>query len=170
MLTWSSPWETCIHCIVWLYFLPISTDMSLFMYGLVVTYPAKCNPSAYKGQITASKSETKEGNTFSQGGVLLVCHKDRPVIPNSHALRAHAEVEVSCCSGTNVFQPIQDTGGWFGCLCTNPASAIGGLGEGRRLPCYVFSCPEQLNRWPCHSLTDSVTEWVTFDFDITEWP
>ena len=107
--------------------------------------PAKCNPSAYKGQITASKSETKEGNTFSQGGVLLVCHKDRPVIPNSHALRAHAEVEVSCCSGANVFQPIQDTGGWFGCLCTNPASAIGGLGEGRRLPCYVFSCPEQLN-------------------------
>ena len=30
----------------------------------------------------------------------------------------------------------------------------------------VFSCPEQLNRWPCHW----VSEWVTFDFDITEWP
>ena len=31
-------------------------------------------------------------------------------------------------------------------------------------PCLV-SCPEQLNRWPCHSLTDR-----PFDFDITEWP
>ena len=27
----------------------------------------------------------------------------------------------------------------------------------------VFSCPEQLNRWPCHWLR-------TFTFDITEWP
>ena len=31
---------------------------------------------------------------------------------------------------------------------------------------HLFSCPEQLNRWPCHSLTHS----VTFGFDITEWP
>ena len=34
---------------------------------------------------------------------------------------------------------------------------------------WLFSCPEQLNRWPCHSLTDSVTFWflhyrVTLDF------
>ena len=29
-----------------------------------------------------------------------------------------------------------------------------------------FSCPQQLNRWPCHWLTD----WLTFTFDITEWP
>ena len=29
-----------------------------------------------------------------------------------------------------------------------------------------FSCPEQLNRWPCHSLTNSVTDWLTFTFDI----
>ena len=28
----------------------------------------------------------------------------------------------------------------------------------------LFSCPEQLNRWPCHL----PTEWL-FDFDITEW-
>ena len=32
----------------------------------------------------------------------------------------------------------------------------------------VFSCPEQLNRWPCHSLTDWLTHWLThwatFDF------
>ena len=33
-----------------------------------------------------------------------------------------------------------------------------------------FSCPEQLNRWPCHSLTDWATESLTFTFDITEWP
>ena len=24
-----------------------------------------------------------------------------------------------------------------------------------------FSCPQQLNRWPCHWLTDSVTDWLT---------
>ena len=30
---------------------------------------------------------------------------------------------------------------------------------------YIFSCPEQLNRWPCHSLTHSLTE-GTFTFDI----
>ena len=30
----------------------------------------------------------------------------------------------------------------------------------------IFSCPQQLNRWPCHSLSHS----VTFTFDITEWP
>ena len=30
----------------------------------------------------------------------------------------------------------------------------------------VFSCPQQLNRWPCHWLTD----WLTFTFDITDWP
>ena len=29
---------------------------------------------------------------------------------------------------------------------------------------FLFSCPEQLNRWPCHSLTDWVSEWVTFRF------
>ena len=23
---------------------------------------------------------------------------------------------------------------------------------------YIFSCPEQLNRWPCHSLSQSVTD------------
>ena len=34
----------------------------------------------------------------------------------------------------------------------------------------IFSCPEQLNSWPCHSLTHSLTDSVTFDFDITEWP
>ena len=28
----------------------------------------------------------------------------------------------------------------------------------------IFSCPEQLNRWPCHWLTHSLTEWVTFWF------
>ena len=33
----------------------------------------------------------------------------------------------------------------------------------------VFSCPQQLNRWPCHSLTDWLTH-STFTFDITEWP
>ena len=33
-------------------------------------------------------------------------------------------------------------------------------------PNSLFSCPQQLNRWPCHSLTD----WLTFTFDITEWP
>ena len=32
-----------------------------------------------------------------------------------------------------------------------------------------YSCPEQLNRWPCHSLTHSLTN-GTFTFDITEWP
>ena len=39
------------------------------------------------------------------------------------------------------------------------------------IKCYilVFSCPQQLNRWPCHSLTQSVTQ-GTFTFDITEWP
>ena len=31
---------------------------------------------------------------------------------------------------------------------------------------FLFSCPQQLNRWPCHWLTN----WVTFTFDITEWP
>ena len=29
-----------------------------------------------------------------------------------------------------------------------------------------FSCPEQLNRWPCHSLTHRLTDWVTFTFAI----
>ena len=24
---------------------------------------------------------------------------------------------------------------------------------------YLFSCPEQLNRWPCHSITHWVSEW-----------
>ena len=24
---------------------------------------------------------------------------------------------------------------------------------------FIFSCPGQLNRWPCHSLTDSLTDW-----------
>ena len=24
-----------------------------------------------------------------------------------------------------------------------------------------FSCPKQLNRWPCHSLTDWLTDWLT---------
>ena len=28
----------------------------------------------------------------------------------------------------------------------------------------VFSCPEQLNRWPCHSLTESLTHWEYFYF------
>ena len=34
---------------------------------------------------------------------------------------------------------------------------------------WVFSCPQQLNRWPCHWLTDSLTHWLshsTFTFDI----
>ena len=31
----------------------------------------------------------------------------------------------------------------------------------------VFSCPGQLNRWPYHSLTDSVSEWHTFWFQST---
>ena len=26
---------------------------------------------------------------------------------------------------------------------------------------FIFSCPEQLNRWPCHSLSHSLTDWVT---------
>ena len=30
----------------------------------------------------------------------------------------------------------------------------------------IFSCPQQLNRWPCHWLSQS----LTFTFDITEWP
>ena len=34
----------------------------------------------------------------------------------------------------------------------------------------IFSCPEQLNRWPCHSLTHWLTNSLTFTFDITEWP
>ena len=29
----------------------------------------------------------------------------------------------------------------------------------------VFSCPQQLNRWPCHWLTNWLGEWP-FDFDI----
>ena len=32
-----------------------------------------------------------------------------------------------------------------------------------------FSCPEQLNRWPCHSLTHWLTDWLTegtFTFEI----
>ena len=33
-----------------------------------------------------------------------------------------------------------------------------------------FSCPEQLNRWPCQSLTDWLTHSITFTFDITERP
>ena len=28
----------------------------------------------------------------------------------------------------------------------------------------LFSCPGQLNRWPCHSLTHSLSEWVRFWF------
>ena len=28
----------------------------------------------------------------------------------------------------------------------------------------LFSCPEQLNRWPCHSLTDWLTHSLTFTF------
>ena len=31
--------------------------------------------------------------------------------------------------------------------------------------CMIFSCPEQPNRWPCHSLTHWVTD-GTFTFDI----
>ena len=39
------------------------------------------------------------------------------------------------------------------------------------LPFYViFSCPQQLNRWPCHSLTDWVIHSLTFTFEITERP
>ena len=33
----------------------------------------------------------------------------------------------------------------------------------------VFSCPQQLNRWPCHSLTHWLNHWLThgtFTFDI----
>ena len=30
----------------------------------------------------------------------------------------------------------------------------------------IFSCPEQLNRWPCHSLTHSVTVLLIYK----EWP
>ena len=29
----------------------------------------------------------------------------------------------------------------------------------------VFSCPQQLKRWPCHSVSQSLTHWP-FDFDI----
>ena len=32
----------------------------------------------------------------------------------------------------------------------------------------VFSCPEQLNRWPCHSLTKSLTK-GTFPFNNFAW-
>ena len=32
----------------------------------------------------------------------------------------------------------------------------------------IFSCPEQLNRWPCHWLTHSVTHWATFVFYRTQ--
>ena len=28
----------------------------------------------------------------------------------------------------------------------------------------IFSCPQQLNRWPCHWLTDSLTHWQYFYF------
>ena len=28
----------------------------------------------------------------------------------------------------------------------------------------VFSCPQQLNRWPCHSVTQSLTDWQYFYF------
>ena len=43
------------------------------------------------------------------------------------------------------------------------------LGTNEATKTDVFSCPEQLNRWPCHSLTHSLTN-GTFTFDITEWP
>ena len=42
--------------------------------------------------------------------------------------------------------------------------------------CYfvLFSCPEQLNRWSCHSLTESLSHSLTFTFTIQrailEWP
>ena len=32
---------------------------------------------------------------------------------------------------------------------------------------YVFSCPEQLNRWPCHSLSQSVTEFYFWHYRVT---
>ena len=39
---------------------------------------------------------------------------------------------------------------------------------------YIFSCPQQLNRWPCHSLTNSVTHsllLLTLQSDPRElWP
>ena len=31
----------------------------------------------------------------------------------------------------------------------------------------TFSCPGQLNWWPCHSLTHSLTQWVRFWFQRT---
>ena len=30
----------------------------------------------------------------------------------------------------------------------------------------IFSCPEQLNRWPCHSLTHSLTDWLTHSLRV----
>ena len=30
-------------------------------------------------------------------------------------------------------------------------------------PIIIFSCPEQLNRWPCHSVTHSITDSVTLN-------
>ena len=41
---------------------------------------------------------------------------------------------------------------------------IPSLGRDWLLCCSLFSCPGQLNRWPCHSLTHSVSEWVRFWF------
>ena len=35
----------------------------------------------------------------------------------------------------------------------------------QKIQMYIFSCPKQLNRWPCHSLTHSLTH-STFTFDI----
>ena len=40
----------------------------------------------------------------------------------------------------------------------------------------VFSCPGQLNRWPCHSLTHSLSDWILISTNnqslgsIKEWP
>ena len=33
----------------------------------------------------------------------------------------------------------------------------------------IFSCPGQLNRWPCHSLTHSLTDWVSQTFDFSDY-
>ena len=38
------------------------------------------------------------------------------------------------------------------------------LGKPSRTIFLVFSCPQQLNRWPCHSLTDSLSHWGYFYF------
>ena len=38
--------------------------------------------------------------------------------------------------------------------------------------CELFSCPEQLNRWPCHSVTHWLTDWLRVFYWLTykEWP